>query len=568
MIPLGLLSTDKMSGTASNLSTGQKIAPGAKDLFSTIFANMLNSSGMNKVSGEGILSSGDVSRSDKTGLLELVKKFALSKWGSLDKVVINEAGLADFEKFLLGAGFDQASVSSLMEKLKTKMGGRELKLSDLFSALKDLKETEEGEDGTDEEGLLPISALPYIETALSALGMDRSQISMVINESKIEGKGIDLKTLIENLKMIKAGSTEENGAKMMTGNVIAIQQRESSKAQNNQVTNMMMRIGMKDVSEKEGGVTLDSFISGLESLLGKKENSSEIASALNTDLKRFFEKAGIQQDSSSQIQAFGLKSKYLDPGKGNRTSDRYPSLKYKSQATITDENTPESSLVSEKPGREKDFVDGKFIQKVPTGKTDVSDIFKFSDKAPETTSSMTKNDGEISFGSLVRSLDHSEKYSTAAEAKPTARSLPTYVMDQVGRQIIRSVNNGENEIRLQIKPPHLGRLHMTIDHTSDGIKISILAEHRTTKDLILSSTSELKVAIMDQGIHINEIDVQVSSDFQQAMQDMNQKSKEKGRGQEESEDNHNGNDADMMMDGADIAGEMTWFRNGRLNLVA
>ena len=101
MIPQGLMSIDKISGIKTNSPSGQKVAASPKDLFTSILNTIMNQSRLMANSGENILSQRDVLKGDKNSLLDLVKKFVLSKWGSLDNLVLDENGLADLEKFLI-----------------------------------------------------------------------------------------------------------------------------------------------------------------------------------------------------------------------------------------------------------------------------------------------------------------------------------------------------------------------------------------------------------------------------------------------------------------------------------
>lgn len=571
MIPQGFISMDKISLAATNLPSGQKSTAGSKDLFSAILASISNRTGMNKLPDFSILSSADVStEKSKAGLLELVKKYALTKSGNLDNLTFDEKGLKDFEKFLLGAGFDPESVSALMEKLKAKMGGRELKLSDLFQELKDLKNPSEETEEEEKGDMLELSALPYIEAALSSLGVRQSEITVMINQATIEGDGINLDRLIKALKGLKNSAIEGNSLKGANDHPITAGNATDGKNGNGYVADMMTRLGVKSAFGKEKAVTLDDFISGLESLTAKKENANEVASLLNADLRRFFEKVTVQTEATAQAKSIGLKEKYLtqEADKKSALSDKYSFLNRKNPQTAPTETQPDTNASFEKSGLEKNVIEGRFSGKSSEGATTASLTLKTSGKTSGTISQMTKTESTTSYEGLIRDINNPDPSTTgASEAKPGGRTLPMYVVDQVGRQIVRSVNNGESEIRLQIKPPSLGRLHMTIDNTSDGVRISILAENRTAKDLILANASELKIAIQSQGIQINEIDVQVSPDFQQAMQDMRQKeSHGKGHGREKGEEKNNSGSSEIT--GTIASSGIMGPGSGRLDLVA
>ncbi|MBF0227448.1 MAG: flagellar hook-length control protein FliK, partial [Desulfobacterales bacterium] len=145
------------------------------------------------------------------------------------------------------------------------------------------------------------------------------------------------------------------------------------------------------------------------------------------------------------------------------------------------------------------------------------------------------------------------------------KPLPSYVINQVGKQIIKSSKNGESEITLQLKPPHLGSLKMKIENNENTLKISIIAEKTSTKEIILSHVSELKSALMEQGLRLDNIDINLSQNFEQSMADAKQEAKnsyerKKNRTGFQKNDNSEGVISEVN--------ENNFIRNNSLNLVA
>lgn len=104
----------------------------------------------------------------------------------------------------------------------------------------------------------------------------------------------------------------------------------------------------------------------------------------------------------------------------------------------------------------------------------------------------------------------------------TSKTLPFYVLNQVSRQILRSRLMNESEIHLQLAPPSLGRLKLTIAQTAAGLKVNIIAENTASKDMLLSNSGELKSALLEQGLRVDKIDVETQANFDQAMADARQ----------------------------------------------
>ena len=102
-------------------------------------------------------------------------------------------------------------------------------------------------------------------------------------------------------------------------------------------------------------------------------------------------------------------------------------------------------------------------------------------------------------------------------SRPTAKNIPTYVTQQVSKGVVRAVKQGESSIRLQLKPPELGRLLMTIDNEGGRMKVSIMTESHAAKEILNSNAGELKALLSNTGIVLDKFDVDMSQDFRQSM---------------------------------------------------
>ena len=123
-----------------------------------------------------------------------------------------------------------------------------------------------------------------------------------------------------------------------------------------------------------------------------------------------------------------------------------------------------------------------------------------------------------------------------AEEPPRPRTLPQYVTRQVGRGLARAVNQGESSLTLQLKPANLGRMIMKIDNAGDSMKVSIMTEHHSAKEILTTHSAELKQVMAGSGISLDNFEVEMSSDFKQSMADAQAQSnafqQKKGKGQQ------------------------------------
>ncbi len=101
--------------------------------------------------------------------------------------------------------------------------------------------------------------------------------------------------------------------------------------------------------------------------------------------------------------------------------------------------------------------------------------------------------------------------------KQGARPIPLYVVNQVARQISLSLQRGENLLRVQLKPPQLGVMQIDMDMKGSVLKIGMTTEHNSVKEFLVSNIQELRDSLVQQGVKLERIDIQVNYDLGQSM---------------------------------------------------
>jgi flagellar hook-length control protein FliK len=109
--------------------------------------------------------------------------------------------------------------------------------------------------------------------------------------------------------------------------------------------------------------------------------------------------------------------------------------------------------------------------------------------------------------------------SVEGKDKALRGQLPTYLIDQVGKQISRSILRGDRIVRLQLKPPELGRVKIKIDIKDNTLKLGMIAEHSSVKELLLSNVHELREALVSQVVKLESVDIQINYGFDQSLSD-------------------------------------------------
>ncbi len=110
-----------------------------------------------------------------------------------------------------------------------------------------------------------------------------------------------------------------------------------------------------------------------------------------------------------------------------------------------------------------------------------------------------------------------------------SRPLPVHVTRQVGKGVLKAIQQGESTLRLQLKPASLGRLFITIDNLGDSMKVSVMTENQAARDMLNANANELKGILANTGINLAQFDVDMGSDFGQSMANTQQGSEGAGK---------------------------------------
>ncbi len=483
-----------------------------------IFANILSRS----LSGGQPLMREELKINPDQNIIEMFRQVLLAKGGNLEQLQVNEKGLSAIKKILVAAGFNSAKVAELFDGLKTSVGTSSVKASDLFARLRQLDE-----DGADRNDMLNISSSPFLQVIMSKFGMDQGQIDQALSGSTVAGEGISLQRLIEKLRGV---SKQSEGIHLR----YATEDR-------GEIENLMAAMGLESgEAGGKGEIDLETFIAALETKVRNGAGKKNIAASLAAVGERFFsaitkesspldssstetirrilpnrmvdnEKEAISRNKSIDVKSNN--SNKIEPGKVITPVE--PGMDYRK--LIGEKKLAGDDLKSEIPGTFS--VGGNKIREVIGAEP--NDDMREKKEDPSGRNMTSMGDG------LKNSGRTGDAFSTTS-AGSTGKTLPAYVLNQVNRQIVRSVQENTNEIHLQLKPPHLGRLHISLENVKDGVRVSIVTEQRTTREMLASHVEEMRSLLIEQGIRLEKIDVQIAFNFDQHMaqtrEDANQSS--------------------------------------------
>jgi flagellar hook-length control protein FliK len=120
-----------------------------------------------------------------------------------------------------------------------------------------------------------------------------------------------------------------------------------------------------------------------------------------------------------------------------------------------------------------------------------------------------KNTEALNFTNTIKTVEQGEK--------PFRGYLPASIVDQVGKQISKSILSGDQVVTLRLKPPELGTVGIEMDIKDHTLRLSMTAEHHSVKELLLNNVHELKEALVQHGVKLEKVDVQINYNFGQSL---------------------------------------------------
>ena len=403
---------------------------------------------------------------------------------------VGAEGLDALKNLLEQMGFDKEAVKDFIAREKEGEGENDLSLQALLSDLGQfLKDNDQGLT-------LDISALPYIQTALNESGLEPDQIENIVGNSVDKSEGVDVGALLSELKpYINNGTGDAEQKQLKSG-----EQAEAGKG----------KLSLSEFAEKLEAATAGNQTSGEQQALADRF-ARAFGDSIHGNNKKVV-KDGAESHSVTET---------IDPKNPALRFDTENSLGLQNNKNTTTDSGDQAQALAA--GGEK-----KNLQE-----SDLAALKNIHDAKLSKDSAVTGKGNEDSASFSMKNIAGSGVYGKTSEVNTvsaTEKNLPAYVTDQVARQISRAVKNGDSEIKFHIKPPDMGRVELSIQTTANGLRINVIAEQGTTRDMILNHASELKNLLAEQGIRLEKMDVNLSGDFGQGMAQARQESDHSGRG--------------------------------------
>ena len=456
--------------------------------------------------------------------IESLRKGLLVRGKPLNKISLNKKDLFVLKKFLYHCGFSQESVERFLQGLTENKLSGEINLSRFFHKLTEL---EPPEKKSYQPVALDISAIPHLESLLRDFGLSPKELDHAFSFARLEGGKLDLKRLVIKLKeisnQIKQREPERNQVTIDRDVVCKVLKK---------LEGMGIHISTK---EMDGRVSIKDLITALEQMAGGPGKGGLLPGDVKASIDQIVEKVAVtakkeglrltalhpEEKPEKIVEKESLLSVSKEKGNINAKNGEKkatPPSHSKEAKLLSDSDVPqarphrpienETNLINRARhgGMELDTggkEEGHLI-KSETGKMDV----------PPNIGSPTSSD-------IINNVKQ--------QPGPARNLLPAYLINQVGKQISRSILRGERVIRLQLKPPELGTVKIEMNIKDNILKLGMIAENSSVKELLLSNVHELKQALVEQGVKLDKLDVQINYNFDQSLADSKESTKQNQR---------------------------------------
>lgn len=446
--------------------------------------------------------------------LESFKKELLAQGKPLNEIFLKEKDFPLIKKFLLQCGFSNKKIDGFLKDLKSDSPGGQINLSYFFQKASEL---ESPKDKAYHDKIIASNAIPHIESILRDFQFTPKEMDNLISYAKTEGGGLDLKQFVNKLKEISSRKpfADNNGVDR------DVCQKIISKME-------AIGISVKN-KEKIEQISPEDFIASLEQTLENvnqnDKSSSEIKKTLDNLVKRVTRSdQNITSASSVKVASnYNFTNSLIEEQTNKNHNHLFDKKPKSSSENITNKNDVISSFLKQE--GDKITPHAQLIANTSNPKQR-ADIFSDLNKKMGLMNPVERDSDHI----LIKTGQMDAPRNTATfNLAGTVKSAPSNnngsggyylqasLIDQVGKQISRSILTGDRIVRLQLNPPELGTVKIKMDMKDHSLRIGIITEHHSVKELLLNNIHQLREALLHQGVKLDKVDVQIDYNFGQSL---------------------------------------------------
>jgi Holliday junction resolvasome RuvABC DNA-binding subunit len=450
--------------------------------------------------------------------IDQLREGLLAKGKPLNQISLKQEDQALLKKLLLHLGFSEKQGEDIIKGLAEKNPGGEILLSQFVQHISDL-----GIPEKESFQHIEPSVMPQLESALRALGLKPQEVERIFAEARTKQGGLDLTKLVAELKEFHS----EMGEKAGSGD---------RQVAFNQISDKLEKIGLHtQVTSKPGEISLKEFIASLEQMSGDKAQGDPLSADIKETINRILERVSLSKEyAETPATLTSLGKLKVDPsavnanmvGKGkpvNRVASFKKGEAFQRRdpfAPQTGKETNQTIHGAQKPGSPNPIKGVGSISDV-NGDHGAAKGLKGENSGIQPEKATFPVPGQTT-GTTFSETMHAIKQNQT----PPRDVLPAYLVDQLGRQISRSIQRGDRVLKIQLKPPELGVVKVELDLKENVLKLGMIAENSTVKELLLANANELKEALVEQGVKLEKVDVQIGDHFNQTLNNLKEGQKE------------------------------------------
>ena len=416
--------------------------------------------------------------------LESLRKGLLGKGKPLNRISLKGQDLPVLKEFLYQCGLSQEAVERLLRELVENNPHGEIDLSQFFLKIAELGPPK---GNIYQPITLEPSAIPYIESALRDCGLTPKEIERALSAARVEGGGLNLDKFVAKIKEISNQIRE--------GAQAAIDQNSAHK------------------------VSIKDLITALEQMTGRSGKENQLPNDVKATIDQILERVVITEEKNKPIYSLLSLSKFRlnRPANGEEIGNKGKSVEREGLLSLL---TGKGSI-NAKDGQQK------IEPPYPVRKFRLLSDLDTGQARPPRLSPALRDDGGQALKKGPKAMDippdinrstFSETTNTVKQNQVPVRGFfPAYLIDQIGKQISRSILRGERVIRLQLKPPELGVLKVEMDIKDNVLKLWMITENSSVKELLLSNAHQLRQALVEQGVKLDRFDIQINYNFDQSL---------------------------------------------------
>lgn len=109
-----------------------------------------------------------------------------------------------------------------------------------------------------------------------------------------------------------------------------------------------------------------------------------------------------------------------------------------------------------------------------------------------------------------------ELLAAGHEKETGAAALRSGVFDQIVQRAALHQKDSHSEMRIDLKPEHLGQVRLQIVTENQQVSVRIVTELAAVRDMLETHLSQLKTDLQQQGLQVDRLEVSVAADHRQA----------------------------------------------------